>query len=57
MSAELPDWILGPVDLAAVRADEQLLERLAAGGEPDPDDVLGAHLAAWLREVKDGGTR
>lgn len=57
MSADRPEWFLGPDDLAAIRDDEQLLDALAAGGFPDPDDPLAAHLAAWWREVQDGGER
>ncbi len=31
-------WCLGPADLAAIRADDALLDRLAAGELPDPAD-------------------
>jgi hypothetical protein len=49
-------WLLGPADLAAIRADNALLGYLATGGEPDPTDPVGALLAAWLREVANGTT-
>jgi hypothetical protein len=47
-------WLLGPTDLGADRADDALLNVLAAGGEPNPTDPVGARLAAWMREVQDG---
>jgi hypothetical protein len=50
-------WLLGPTDLAAVLADDHLLDLLAAGERPDrhdPDPVARA-LALWLAEVDDAG--
>lgn len=57
MSAERPAWLLGPADLAAIQADDELLDALAAGEQPDESTPRGAQLAAWLREVNDGGAR
>lgn len=34
-------------DLVHVRADDALIDRLAAGGAPAPADELAALLAAW----------
>jgi hypothetical protein len=48
-------WLLGPGDLAAIRADNALRTRLGAGeqrDENDPDPV-----AAMLAEVAGGGAR
>lgn len=50
-------WLLGPTDLSAIAADDELLDALAAGEVPDPFDPLGRLLAAFLREVEDGGAR
>lgn len=38
-------------DLTAVRADDAYIDDLGDGAPPDPDDVLGQHIAAWLRDV------
>jgi hypothetical protein len=50
-------WCLGPADLAAVRADDGLLDALAGGDVPDPSDPLGRTNATFVREVVDGGAR
>lgn len=42
-----------PVDLAAVRADDELIEQLRAGAEPPTDDQVAA-LLAQLRERGQG---
>jgi hypothetical protein len=52
-----PAWLLGPSDLAAIHADHRLRDRLGAGEQPDESDPVGGLLAAWLREVANGGTR
>jgi hypothetical protein len=54
-------WLLGPAEIAAIRADNALINRLAGGErpdshDPDPDPVASA-LAAWLHEVEIGGAR
>jgi hypothetical protein len=49
-------WLLTPADLAAIHAD-RLRDRLAAGEQLDEDSPACARLAAWLREVANGGTR
>lgn len=51
-----------PIDLAALRADDTLIDDLAAGrfrapdlgADPSPDDELRALLAAWVDEVRPG---
>jgi hypothetical protein len=50
-------WLLGPVELAAIRADDRLIDLLAAGERPNLNDSDPAVrlLAAWLVEVVDGG--
>ena len=41
------------VDLDAVRFDEEMVERLRAGGPPsDPTDLLWVLLAAWRDDVR-----
>src|SRR4051794_29295805 len=52
-------WLLGPAELAAIRADAGLRDRLARGEQPSEDDPDPAArlLGAWLREVEDGGAR
>jgi len=40
-----------PRDLAMIASDEQLLDLLAAGGEPQDGDEVAAMLAAWRAEV------
>jgi hypothetical protein len=52
-----PAWLLTPTDLAAISADPALLHRLAAGEQPDESNPVGGLLAAWLREVANGGNR
>jgi hypothetical protein len=52
-------WLLGPAEIAAVQADDQLLDRRAHGDQPgpnDPDPTVAA-LAAWRREVEIGGAQ
>jgi hypothetical protein len=51
-----PAWLLGAVDLAAIHADDRLLDRLAAGDQPHPNDPdpAAALLAAWLDVVAGG---
>ena len=39
----------GPIDVDAVRADEQFVEDLIADRTPGDDD-LANHLAAWVSE-------
>lgn len=39
-------------DEADLRRDDLLLDRLAAGHPPPPDDPLAAWLAAWRDEVR-----
>jgi hypothetical protein len=61
LSPELstPAWLLGPAELAAINADDALINRLGAGeqpGENDPDPVAAA-LGAFVAEVEDGGAR
>lgn len=59
-----------PIDVAALRADDDLIEALAAGRsapadrsghddgpDDDPDDELVAMLAAWVAEVRPGAAR
>ena len=53
---ERPAWLLGPADLVAIQADDELLDLLGAGEPIDETDPRGARLAAWLREVEDGVT-
>lgn len=43
-----------PVDLAALKADEDLLEDLRAGAEPPTDDQVARHLAAATQKVRAG---
>jgi hypothetical protein len=53
-------WLIGPADLAAIRSDDRLLDRLGRGERPDQNDrdPIGALLALWLAEVDDtGGAR
>jgi hypothetical protein len=47
-------WLLGPADLAAIRADDALIDRLARGELPDATDPdpIAASLSAWLHEVE-----
>jgi hypothetical protein len=47
------DWLIGPAELAAIAADDALLDALAAGEVPDDAGPLGRRLAAWLREIED----
>ena len=54
---ERPVWLLGPAELAAIGADDELRARLAAGEPVDESDPLGAQVAAWLREVGGGEQR
>ena len=55
------DLVDGPVDLAAVRADDALIDALAGGAGPDldgygfggaDDDRLAAILAAWRADIE-----
>ena len=56
------DLVDGPVDLAAVRADDALIDALAGGagggadgygfGGSDDDDRLAAILAAWRADIE-----
>jgi hypothetical protein len=57
-SAAVP-WLLGPAEIAVIRADEALLDRLAPGERPDPHHPypIAALLATWLHEVEIGGAR
>lgn len=42
-----------PIDVAAVRADDDLVEDLRAGNVPD-GDPLGRTLGAWADEARGG---
>ena len=50
-------WFLGPADLAAVLADDRLIDRLGRGERPNAHDLDPAArvLALWLREVDQAG--
>ena len=52
-------WLLGPADINAIRADDNLLDRLARGELPDANDPdpIAAALAAWLGSITAGGAR
>jgi hypothetical protein len=50
-------WLLAGADLAAILDDHRLLDALARGEAPDPTDRLGWVLAAFVREIQDGGAR
>jgi hypothetical protein len=54
-----PAWLLTPGDLAAIRADDALHDRLAPGDRPDETELepVAAVLARWLLEVANGGIR
>lgn len=43
---------MNPDDLAAVAADDQLVDDLAAGCQPPDDDQVAQHLAAWRDETR-----
>jgi hypothetical protein len=46
-----------PEDADAVRADDEMIERLRAGDPPpDPPDPLWALLAAWRDDVRSAST-
>lgn len=46
-----------PEDADAVRADDEIIERLRAGDPPpDPPDQLWALLAAWRDDVRSANT-
>jgi len=47
--------MISPEDADSVRADDALIERLRAGGPPDPADPLSALLAAWRDFVRPPG--
>jgi hypothetical protein len=52
-------WLLGPAEISAIRADDNLLDRLARGellDAHDPDPIAAA-LAAWLVTVAASGAR
>ncbi|GAA5129463.1 hypothetical protein GCM10023320_49970 [Pseudonocardia adelaidensis] len=49
--------MISPEDSDAVRADDALIERLRAGGPPDPADPLPALLAAWRDFVRQSAGR
>lgn len=40
-----------PIDLAAVTADEELVNNLAAHGDPPAGDSTAQTLAAWIEGV------
>ena len=52
-------WLLGPADLAAIHADDALIDRLGDGEQPDENDLdpVAAALAAWLVQVAGGDAR
>jgi hypothetical protein len=41
----------GPDDLAAVQADDQLLDEIARGAQPQRDEELVKVLTGWRREI------
>ena len=42
-----------PIDLAAVRADDELVEDLRAGNVPN-DEPLTRALGGWVKQARDG---
>jgi hypothetical protein len=52
-------WLVGPAQITAIRADDELIDRHAHGERPDLHDAdpAAAALAAWLHEVAIGGAR